>query len=93
MSDNDTLKFGDAPDDEGADNDKVPCTKCGALIHMHTTRCPYCGIHFRGQAFEFDRAEADSSGRGNRAIRWIARLVLAALALGALIAAMVALWE
>ncbi|MCP4248002.1 MAG: hypothetical protein GY778_13220 [bacterium] len=84
MSDDDTLRFPGDADNGLTPDDKVPCAKCGTLIHMHTTRCPNCGIHFRGPAFEFDRSQVDDGAGGNRTFRWIAATVLAVIGIGLL---------
>ncbi len=85
MSDDDTLKFRnhDEPiDDEG---DKVPCAKCGKLIDMRTSRCPHCGIYFRGAAMEYEYANTDDqeAPRHPRTMRRLALLLLIVLLGGA----------
>jgi hypothetical protein len=37
----------------GTDPTLVPCAKCNTLINMNVVRCPNCGIHFNGPAFQF----------------------------------------
>ncbi len=61
-------------------NDLVRCVKCGALISAYATRCPECGIHFRGEAYDFVRPEP----RRPKAVRVIAWIALAMVALVAL---------
>lgn len=37
----------------------VPCAHCDAMIIASATRCPECGVHFRGQAQDFNPREDD----------------------------------
>lgn len=76
MGDEEPLKFESHTGGDGGDEDKVPCAKCGRLIPMHSTRCPYCGIHFMGEAFEFRHASERFDATGHRFLRWIALLLI-----------------
>ncbi len=49
-----------AAGDDGPET--VPCPKCGRDIWAYTQRCPHCGVHFNGEAWEF----AGSTRRGRR---------------------------
>ena len=41
--------------DERADRRQlVPCGRCGRDVPMLSTRCPRCGVNFRGAAFQFE---------------------------------------
>ncbi len=66
----------DAYRNEGS-SDLVPCAKCGALISAYATRCPECGVHFDGVAYDF---APPTLPQKPRAIRWIARGAVAFVA-------------
>jgi len=57
------------------DDQWVTCPRCGARIYAHTMRCPDCGVHFRGLAYEFS-PEENAERRQPRAIRWLAVVLL-----------------
>lgn len=74
MDENDAYKLDDYRHEGGSD--LVRCAKCGAMINAYAIRCRECGIHFRGEAYDF----APLTGpRRPRAIRWIAGVVVALL--------------
>ena len=55
----------------------VKCAHCGEYIGMHKTRCPYCGIHFRGEAFQFKHSsEEEQTLARNRTVRVLALIVI-----------------
>ncbi len=62
-------------------NDLVRCIKCGAQISAYATRCPECGVHFRGEAYDFVRPEPRRP-KVVRIMAWIALAVLAVAVLG-----------
>jgi hypothetical protein len=41
----------------------VACAHCGRQIWAYAPRCPHCGVHFSGEAWEFHPAGAGRSGR------------------------------
>ena len=43
------------------DENSVRCAKCGKWIIPTATQCPECGIHFQGQAQDFDHPSERSS--------------------------------
>jgi uncharacterized membrane protein YvbJ len=63
------------------DNDpnRVRCAHYGAWILGIETRCPKCGIHFRGQAFQFAHEATDELSAAR--INWRRRAVIVAVAL------------
>lgn len=80
MADDDTIRLDDhRPPDDG-DSEKIPCAKCGQLIHMYTTRCPHCGIHFRGAAFEFEHPSEHDATPPSRTLHRLTMLLLITLA-------------
>lgn len=42
-------------------SETVACAKCGRHIWAHAQQCQHCGIHFSGEAWQFDR-QADGRG-------------------------------
>jgi hypothetical protein len=52
-------------EDDGAE--EVPCSSCGKAVWVRAERCPHCGVHFAGEAWEF--AEAGVR-RGSGLPRW-----------------------
>ncbi len=69
---------------------RVACPKCNAAIPAETTRCPYCGVHFRGAAHTFaPDAEAAMEKRRRPVVR---ALVAAAVGGGLLLLAARGLW-
>ena len=48
--------------------DTVPCARCGQEVWEGAERCPHCGVHFAGEAWEF--ASAGGKGRA-RLPRWV----------------------
>ena len=72
--------------EEAASDNRVRCPKCNKRIYMHETRCPYCVIHFEGEAWEFSpltlqSAKAGAFGLPNWLIAVVAALVLVGLLL------------
>ncbi len=67
------------------DPNKVRCAHCGAWILAHETRCPKCGVHFRGEAFQFAYEAEDEMADANAARRKRA-MIIAALLVAILIA-------
>jgi hypothetical protein len=66
--------------------DRVRCARCGKSILATVIRCPECGVHFQGEAYEFTHPSQRGSGR-TRTRRWVvavAVVLLAALVLGAI---------
>jgi len=63
------------------DPDKVRCAHCGAWIFARSTRCPQCGVYFRGEAFQFahgsDELAADRATRRRRAIVMAIGIIIA----------------
>lgn len=53
----------DIIDDRATSDDHEPevvqCPKCGKAIWAYARKCPKCGIHFAGEAWQF----ADNTGR------------------------------
>jgi len=46
---------------------RVKCAHCDNWIEMRATRCPKCGVHFRGDAFQFAARSDDlETARANR---------------------------
>ncbi len=66
-------------DDYRQENDLVRCAKCGALISAYATRCPECGVHFRGEACDFARP----GPRRPKAVRMLAWMALAVVIVAA----------
>jgi len=80
VDENDTYELDEYRQEEGSD--LVRCAKCGALINAYARRCPECGIHFDGEAYDF----APRTGlKLPRALRWIAGagLLLVVIAIAA----------
>lgn len=65
----------------------VRCAHCGEPILATVTRCPECGVHFQGEAYEFSHPSAleqgDESGLSTRMLIFL--LLLTALVLGVLL--------
>lgn len=75
MMADDILNFNEHRRRDGND-DLVRCARCGKMILATAMRCPECGVHFQGQAYEFDKSsERKATGRPI----WI--MVIAILAL------------
>ena len=53
----------------------VRCARCRKWIVATATKCPECGVHFRGEAQDFARDEDSAGERGTP--KWV--VVLAAL--------------
>lgn len=64
-------------DDDPAET--VACAKCGKQIWAYAQQCRHCGVHFSGEAWQFDR----QTGTGERGSGWwgwvVAALILALL--------------
>jgi uncharacterized membrane protein YvbJ len=63
------------------DPNRVRCAHCGAWILARETRCPSCGVNFRGEAFQFEH-ELDDLAAARRVRRGRVRMV--AIVVGAL---------
>jgi len=63
-------------DDDPADT--VACPRCGKHVWTYAQRCQYCGVHFSGQAWQFNLAGAPVHHTGNR---WLILILLVVLAL------------
>ena len=48
-----TIDFTEAKRRHDEDPNKVKCSHCGEWIFARSKRCPKCGVHFRGEAFQF----------------------------------------
>jgi hypothetical protein len=67
------------------DENSVRCTRCGRFIPATAIRCPECGVHFQGEAYDFTHP-ADRGAVGGRMARWtvvVVSILLAALVLSA----------
>lgn len=70
-------------------SDTVACAHCGEEIWSYAQRCPQCGTHFRGEAWQFEHRprghggsgtfEASGSTGGMNLWSWIAIAVVVAL--------------
>lgn len=63
------------------DPNRVKCAHCGALIEARSTRCRKCGVHFRGEAFQFEH-ESDELAAAR--VSRLRRLRIAAIVIGLL---------
>jgi uncharacterized membrane protein YvbJ len=72
-----------------ADSENVKCAHCGSWIPSRSKRCPKCGVHFRGEAFQFSH-ESDELEKERR--KRIRRIRNAAIVVGLLFLAGVALF-
>jgi hypothetical protein len=67
-----TIDFVDAKRKHDDDPNKVKCSHCGAWIFARSTKCPKCGVFFKGEAFQFlhesDELESARSVRRRRAL-------------------------
>jgi endogenous inhibitor of DNA gyrase (YacG/DUF329 family) len=63
---------------DDAEGDTVACARCGRMVWAQAQRCPHCGVHFAGEAWEFRPAGAR---RWGGLPRWavVTGLVLAAI--------------
>jgi ribosomal protein L40E len=71
-----------------SDPNRVRCAHCGAWVPARAERCPKCGVHFRGEAFQFEHPSDElAAARIARARRVrIAAIVIATLfAIGAIV--------
>jgi hypothetical protein len=57
----DTLSFEEYRRRFKHDPSRVRCARCGKWIAVTATRCPECGVYFRGEAFEFTHASERAS--------------------------------
>jgi|GEM_PF-4116478 len=53
--DEEIISFDDARRRLEAD-DLIRCVRCQKMILATETRCPKCGVHFQGQAYEFEKS-------------------------------------
>jgi len=67
-------------DEEDREEDDVRCARCRKWIPGFSTRCPKCGVHFQGQAQDFDDEEDEYQQR-NGLPAWVIMTALALLAL------------
>jgi predicted amidophosphoribosyltransferase len=67
-----------------ADAGTVRCARCGERIVATTTRCPECGVHFRGEAQDFAHPSERTRGGPPGWVVAVAVLLLAATAIGLL---------
>ena len=44
-------------EEEDREEDDVRCARCRKWISAFASRCPECGVHFQGQAQDFDDEE------------------------------------
>ena len=73
-------------DENKKEESKVKCAHCGKYINMHVRKCPYCGIHFRGEAFQFKhKTEQDYFASKNKPIKILALIILILIIIGLLI--------
>jgi hypothetical protein len=87
MPDEPILNFEEHRRRRDADPTRVRCARCGKLIPMAAARCPNCGVHFQGEAFQFTHTAEASAGAatlGRRGLIVLAVLA-AALALAAIL--------
>ena len=80
MADEPTLNFEEYRRRADADPNRVRCAKCGTRIPMDATRCPECGVHFQGEAFQFTYA-ADAEPRRSVRGKLVVGLLVAAVVL------------
>jgi len=60
--------------------DLVRCARCGKMILATATRCPECGVHFQGEAYDFEHPAERGGGRRLRGwVLLVAIVLLAAL--------------
>ena len=67
-----TVDFGEAKRKREEDPNKVKCAHCGEWIFARSTKCPRCGVRFRGEAFQFihgsDELENERQRRRRRTL-------------------------
>jgi len=63
----------------------VPCARCGKSIVATATRCPECGVHFRGEAQFFSRPNEQTGSAAG--IPWKTLIVTTLVLIGLLFAA------
>ena len=88
VSDENLLNFEEHRRRAEADPHRVRCARCGKPIPMNATRCPECGVHFRGEAFQFTHAAEAEPGEvklGTRGLVLLA-VILAAVVLAVALA-------
>lgn len=56
----------------------VVCPRCGKHVWAYSQRCHHCGVHFRGEAWQFDGADVRAHRTGRR---WLIVIILVVLAL------------
>ena len=58
----------------------VPCARCGEHVWSYTQRCPHCGVHYSGEAWQF---ELHDGRKQHTSSRWC-WLIVVLLVLGLL---------
>ena len=80
-----TLDFRKHKDQIDSDPNRVRCAHCGAWVPTRAEKCRKCGVHFKGEAFQFahssDELEAERRSRSRRA-RAIALIIAIVFAIG-----------
>lgn len=61
-------------------DETVPCARCGQDIWAYAQRCPECGVHFSGEAWQFHPAGESPARRSH----WWYALIVALMILGLL---------
>ena len=84
--DEDPLPQDQQDDDAPLEAETVVCARCGKYIWAYAIRCPKCGVHFNGEAWQFAPA---GKGAVNAFPVWVVFtaalllvLIFAAIALG-----------
>lgn len=57
----------------------VPCPRCGGQVWEYAQRCPHCGVHFTGEAWEFEVNKGEKPRR--RRLLWILAAILVIVAI------------
>ncbi len=58
----------------------VPCAHCGREVWAYAQRCPQCGTHFSGEAWQFQYQDGGRQKSG-RSWRWLVVVLLLVLAM------------
>jgi len=70
------------------DPNRVKCAHCGSWVPAHAEQCRKCGVHFKGEAFQFahssDELESERMSRARR-IRVIAIAIGLLFAIGVIL--------